>query len=112
MLLILIFLFQYDEEFLNRQEAQSQVAKCEDRIVELQEELQAFKSQVQAQREGRHIRLLNYYKSAIKIFTVLFLFPIKICSFNFVAFGLDLLLTGAYTFGLTYCTEDAAPLAS
>lgn len=35
-----------DEEFLNRQEAQSQLAKCEEKIVELQAELQAFKSQV------------------------------------------------------------------
>lgn len=35
-----------DEEFLNRQEAQSQLAKCEEKIVELQTELQAFKSQV------------------------------------------------------------------
>ncbi|CAF93593.1 unnamed protein product, partial [Tetraodon nigroviridis] len=36
---------KYDEEFLNRQEAQSQLAKCEEKIVELQAELQAFKSQ-------------------------------------------------------------------
>lgn len=35
-----------DEEFLNRQEAQSELAKCEEKIVELQAELQAFKSQV------------------------------------------------------------------
>uniref|UniRef100_H2V4B8 Diaphanous-related formin 3 n=1 Tax=Takifugu rubripes TaxID=31033 RepID=H2V4B8_TAKRU len=36
----------YDEEFLNRQEAQTQLAKCEEKRVELQAELQAFKSQV------------------------------------------------------------------
>uniref|UniRef100_A0A674MDC9 Diaphanous-related formin 3 n=2 Tax=Takifugu TaxID=31032 RepID=A0A674MDC9_TAKRU len=36
---------KYDEEFLNRQEAQTQLAKCEEKRVELQAELQAFKSQ-------------------------------------------------------------------
>eukprot|EP00066_Takifugu_rubripes_P005695 XP_003969938.1 PREDICTED: protein diaphanous homolog 3 isoform X1 [Takifugu rubripes] len=36
---------KYDEEFLNRQEAQTQLAKCEEKMVELQAELQAFKSQ-------------------------------------------------------------------
>lgn len=39
---------QFDEEFLNRQEAQSQSVKYEEKIVELQAELQAFRSQVTA----------------------------------------------------------------
>uniref|UniRef100_A0A674P7J9 Diaphanous-related formin 3 n=1 Tax=Takifugu rubripes TaxID=31033 RepID=A0A674P7J9_TAKRU len=86
---------KYDEEFLNRQEAQTQLAKCEEKRVELQAELQAFKSQVQA----------HCSKYAIKIF----LFPSK-TRFNSGELGQGLLLTGAYTFGLMYCTEDAAPL--
>lgn len=38
---------QLDEEFLNRQEAQTQLVQCEEKMAELQAELQAFKSQVQ-----------------------------------------------------------------
>lgn len=38
--------FQFDEEFLSRQEAQAQLVKCEEKIAELQAELQAFRSQV------------------------------------------------------------------
>lgn len=41
------FSFQFDEEFLNKQEAQTQLVKCEEKIAELQAELQAFRSQVQ-----------------------------------------------------------------
>lgn len=36
---------KFDEEFLSRQEAQAQVKKCEERISELQAELQAFTTQ-------------------------------------------------------------------
>uniref|UniRef100_A0A3Q3XDH0 Uncharacterized protein n=1 Tax=Mola mola TaxID=94237 RepID=A0A3Q3XDH0_MOLML len=36
---------KFDEEFLNRQDAQTQLVKCEEKIAELQAELQAFKSQ-------------------------------------------------------------------
>ncbi|XP_047220118.1 protein diaphanous homolog 3-like isoform X2 [Girardinichthys multiradiatus] len=36
---------KFDEEFLSRQEAQSQLAKCEEQIAGLQAELQAFRSQ-------------------------------------------------------------------
>ncbi|XP_034536454.1 protein diaphanous homolog 3-like isoform X1 [Notolabrus celidotus] len=36
---------KFDEEFLSRQEAQAQLLKCEDKISELQTELQAFRSQ-------------------------------------------------------------------
>ncbi|XP_041847658.1 protein diaphanous homolog 3-like isoform X2 [Melanotaenia boesemani] len=36
---------KFDEEFLSRQEAQTQLVKCEEKIAELQTELQAFKSQ-------------------------------------------------------------------
>ncbi|KAG8001310.1 Protein diaphanous-like protein 3 [Nibea albiflora] len=35
----------FDEEFLSRQEAQTQLVKCEEKIAELQAELQAFRSQ-------------------------------------------------------------------
>ncbi|KAI3377529.1 hypothetical protein L3Q82_008695 [Scortum barcoo] len=35
----------FDEEFLSRQEAQAQLVKCEEKIGELQAELQAFRSQ-------------------------------------------------------------------
>lgn len=42
------FSFQFDEEFLNRQEAQSQAVKYEEKIAELQAELQAVRSQVTA----------------------------------------------------------------
>lgn len=45
---ILVAPFQFDEEFLNRQEAQSELVKYEEKIVELQAELQAFRSQVKA----------------------------------------------------------------
>lgn len=41
------YVFQFDEEFLSRQEAQAQLVKCEEKIAELQAELQAFRSQVQ-----------------------------------------------------------------
>uniref|UniRef100_A0A671XVR8 Diaphanous-related formin 3 n=1 Tax=Sparus aurata TaxID=8175 RepID=A0A671XVR8_SPAAU len=37
---------KFDEEFLSRQEAQTQLLKCEEKIAELQAELQAFRSQV------------------------------------------------------------------
>uniref|UniRef100_A0A3P9B7B0 Diaphanous-related formin 3 n=1 Tax=Maylandia zebra TaxID=106582 RepID=A0A3P9B7B0_9CICH len=37
---------KFDEEFLSRQEAQAQLVKCEEKIAELQAELQAFRSQV------------------------------------------------------------------
>lgn len=40
------FSFQFDEEFLSRQEAQTQLVKCEEKNAELQAELQAFRSQV------------------------------------------------------------------
>ncbi|XP_072321753.1 protein diaphanous homolog 3-like [Eucyclogobius newberryi] len=36
---------KFDEEFLSRQEAQAQVTKCEEKISELQAELQTFKTQ-------------------------------------------------------------------
>ncbi|XP_030581251.1 protein diaphanous homolog 3 isoform X2 [Archocentrus centrarchus] len=36
---------KFDEEFLSRQEAEAQLAKCEEKIAELQAELQAFRSQ-------------------------------------------------------------------
>ncbi|XP_070824516.1 protein diaphanous homolog 3-like [Chaetodon trifascialis] len=36
---------KFDEEFLGRQEAQTQLVKCEEKIAELQAELQAFRSQ-------------------------------------------------------------------
>ncbi|CAJ1049539.1 protein diaphanous homolog 3-like isoform X2 [Xyrichtys novacula] len=36
---------KFDEEFLSRQEAQAQLLKCEEKIAELQTELQAFRSQ-------------------------------------------------------------------
>ncbi|XP_055010798.1 protein diaphanous homolog 3 [Boleophthalmus pectinirostris] len=36
---------KFDEELLNRQEAQAQVTRCEEKISELQAELQAFKAQ-------------------------------------------------------------------
>uniref|UniRef100_A0A669E3A8 Diaphanous-related formin 3 n=1 Tax=Oreochromis niloticus TaxID=8128 RepID=A0A669E3A8_ORENI len=36
---------KFDEEFLSRQEAQAQLVKCEEKIAELQAELQAFRSQ-------------------------------------------------------------------
>uniref|UniRef100_A0A8C4EV74 Diaphanous-related formin 3 n=1 Tax=Dicentrarchus labrax TaxID=13489 RepID=A0A8C4EV74_DICLA len=36
---------KFDEEFLSRQEAQTQLVKCEEKIAELQAELQAFRSQ-------------------------------------------------------------------
>ncbi|XP_030271041.1 protein diaphanous homolog 3 isoform X2 [Sparus aurata] len=36
---------KFDEEFLSRQEAQTQLLKCEEKIAELQAELQAFRSQ-------------------------------------------------------------------
>nr|XP_057944944.1 protein diaphanous homolog 3-like [Doryrhamphus excisus] len=39
---------KFDEEFVKRQEAQAQLVKCEEKIVELQTELQAFKSQMGA----------------------------------------------------------------
>lgn len=47
-----VFLFcflQLDEEFLSRQEAQTQLVKCEEKVAELQAELQAYRSQVQRQ---------------------------------------------------------------
>lgn len=37
---------KFDEEFLSRQEAQAYVTKCEEKISELQAELQAFKTQI------------------------------------------------------------------
>lgn len=37
---------QFDEEFLSRQDAEAQLVKCEEKIAELQAELQAFRSQV------------------------------------------------------------------
>uniref|UniRef100_A0A8D0AA76 Diaphanous-related formin 3 n=1 Tax=Sander lucioperca TaxID=283035 RepID=A0A8D0AA76_SANLU len=37
---------KFDEEFLSRQEAQAQLVKCDEKIAELQAELQAFRSQV------------------------------------------------------------------
>uniref|UniRef100_A0A7N8XV38 Diaphanous-related formin 3 n=1 Tax=Mastacembelus armatus TaxID=205130 RepID=A0A7N8XV38_9TELE len=37
---------KFGEEFLSRQEAQAQLVKCEEKIAELQAELQAFRSQV------------------------------------------------------------------
>lgn len=40
------FSLQFDEEFLSRQEAQAQLVKCDEKIAELQAELQAFRSQV------------------------------------------------------------------
>ncbi|XP_044051300.1 protein diaphanous homolog 3-like [Siniperca chuatsi] len=36
---------KFDEEFLSRQEAQAQLVKCEEKIAELQAEVQAFRSQ-------------------------------------------------------------------
>ncbi|KAM9366254.1 protein diaphanous homolog 3-like [Symphorus nematophorus] len=36
---------KFDEEFLSRQEAQTQLVKCDEKIAELQAELQAFRSQ-------------------------------------------------------------------
>ncbi|XP_078102559.1 protein diaphanous homolog 3-like isoform X2 [Sander vitreus] len=36
---------KFDEEFLSRQEAQAQLVKCDEKIAELQAELQAFRSQ-------------------------------------------------------------------
>ncbi|XP_047437384.1 protein diaphanous homolog 3-like isoform X2 [Mugil cephalus] len=36
---------KFDEEYLSRQEAQAQLVKCEEKITELQAELQAFRSQ-------------------------------------------------------------------
>ncbi|CAK6965931.1 protein diaphanous homolog 3-like [Scomber scombrus] len=36
---------KFDEEFLSRQEAQAQLVKCEEKITELQTELQAFRTQ-------------------------------------------------------------------
>lgn len=39
-------IFKFDEEFLNRQVAQSELAKCEEKIAELQAELEAFRTQV------------------------------------------------------------------
>ncbi|KAM9764946.1 protein diaphanous homolog 3-like [Menidia menidia] len=36
---------KFDEEFLSRQEAQAQLVKCEEKVAELQAELQAFRSQ-------------------------------------------------------------------
>uniref|UniRef100_A0A8D0A666 Diaphanous-related formin 3 n=1 Tax=Sander lucioperca TaxID=283035 RepID=A0A8D0A666_SANLU len=39
------FSFKFDEEFLSRQEAQAQLVKCDEKIAELQAELQAFRSQ-------------------------------------------------------------------
>ncbi|KAK2853873.1 hypothetical protein Q5P01_006534 [Channa striata] len=36
---------KYEEEFLSRQEAQAQLVKCDEKIAELQAELQAFRSQ-------------------------------------------------------------------
>ncbi|XP_044208402.1 protein diaphanous homolog 3-like isoform X2 [Thunnus albacares] len=36
---------KFDEEFLSRQEAQAQLVKCEEKITELQAELQAFRTQ-------------------------------------------------------------------
>ncbi|KAM4630487.1 protein diaphanous homolog 3-like [Polymixia lowei] len=36
---------KFDEEFLSRQEGQAQLVKCEEKIAELQAELQAFRSQ-------------------------------------------------------------------
>lgn len=38
--------FQFDEEFLSRQEAQAQLIKCEEKVAELQAELQTFRTQV------------------------------------------------------------------
>lgn len=66
-------------------------------MVELQAELQAFKSQVQAWCDMKHTWLFNRSKSTIKIFTGLILFPSKICSFNSGEWGLGLLLTGSYS---------------
>ncbi|XP_035507918.1 protein diaphanous homolog 3-like [Morone saxatilis] len=40
---------KFDEEFLSRQEAQTQLVKCEEKIADLQAELQAFRSQRQWQ---------------------------------------------------------------
>ncbi|KAM3877205.1 protein diaphanous homolog 3-like [Diretmus argenteus] len=39
---------KYDEEFLSRQEAQAQLVQCEEKVAELQAELQAFRSQLGA----------------------------------------------------------------
>uniref|UniRef100_A0A7N8WUU2 Diaphanous-related formin 3 n=1 Tax=Mastacembelus armatus TaxID=205130 RepID=A0A7N8WUU2_9TELE len=43
---------KFGEEFLSRQEAQAQLVKCEEKIAELQAELQAFRSQVHAFPSG------------------------------------------------------------
>lgn len=40
------FLLQFDEELLRRQEAQAQLGKYEEKIAELQTELQACRTQV------------------------------------------------------------------
>jgi len=40
------FSFQFEEEFLSRQQGQAQLVKCDEKISELQAELQAFRSQV------------------------------------------------------------------
>lgn len=40
------FFFKFDEEFLNRQAAESELAKCEGKVVELQAELEGFRTQV------------------------------------------------------------------
>ncbi|XP_039988200.1 protein diaphanous homolog 3-like isoform X2 [Xiphias gladius] len=48
-----------DEEFVSRQEAQAQLVKCEEKIAELQAELQAFRSQfgsVSASQSSTHDR--------------------------------------------------------
>ncbi len=42
----MVFVFQFDEEFLGRQEAQAQLLKREEKINELEAELQAYRNQV------------------------------------------------------------------
>uniref|UniRef100_A0A3Q1CUV0 Diaphanous-related formin 3 n=1 Tax=Amphiprion ocellaris TaxID=80972 RepID=A0A3Q1CUV0_AMPOC len=50
---------KFDEEFLSRQEAQAQLVKCEEKIAELQAELQAFRSQVYPVHPRFHCQLLT-----------------------------------------------------
>ncbi len=44
----MVFVFQFDEEFLGRQEVQAQLLKREEKINELEAELQAYRNQVTA----------------------------------------------------------------
>uniref|UniRef100_A0A096LVT6 Diaphanous-related formin 3 n=1 Tax=Poecilia formosa TaxID=48698 RepID=A0A096LVT6_POEFO len=57
---------KFDEEFLSRQEAQAQLAKCEEQIAELQAELQAFRSQVY--RVDRVLHISVFVIAGCKVF--------------------------------------------